>query len=344
MQILRHRSGTYLTILMVAVSLGALYGAALDHLIRADLSFMSFMRGGLRGLVIGAVVLAFEILLGHSPVGQMLRRAPFLVSLVSRTLATTFGLMAAIFFSRWIFSSQGQLFMAWVEGGLLRDFLFVVTVAFVVHVVSQTRRIIGGKTLVYFLLGRYNRPVVEERIFLLTDIVGSTAIAERLGDTRALELISRFFFDIAADINLYDGETDNYIGDEVVVSWPLGTPAQNARALLCYRDIQRTIARNQRLYKTEYGEAIAIRAGLHGGPVAIGECGDEKRQVVFIGNTINTAKRLQEACKEHDVSVLVSGDLLDQVDVPAEIKPVSLGAIKLRGQSTEVRLFTLNGN
>lgn len=340
MRVRKYRFGPYLAILTLAAVLGALYGAALDHFIRSDISLMSFLRGGLRGLVLGAVVLAFEILLGQSPVGQMLRRAPFLVSLSLRTLATTFALMVAIVFSRWLFSSRGHPFMDWVEAGLLRDFLFVVTAAFAVHVVEQTRRIVGTKTLFYFLLGRYNRPLVEERIFLLTDIVGSTAMAERLGDTRALELISRFFFDISADIGRYDGETDNYIGDEVVVSWPLGTPAHNAGALLCYLDIQRTIARTQHLYSEEYGESIAIRAGLHGGPVAVGECGDEKRQVVFIGDTINTAKRLQEACKELGVSILVSGGLLDRTDVPAEVETVPLGAIKLRGRSTETRIFT----
>jgi hypothetical protein len=47
------------------------------------------------------------------------------------------------------------------------------------------RRVIGGRALNNLLLGRYHQPVREERVFLLIDIKGSTALAERLGDREA---------------------------------------------------------------------------------------------------------------------------------------------------------------
>ena len=47
------------------------------------------------------------------------------------------------------------------------------------------RRVIGGRALNNLLLGRYHQPVREERVFLLIEFKGSTALAERLRDREA---------------------------------------------------------------------------------------------------------------------------------------------------------------
>ncbi len=229
-----------------------------------------------------------------------------------------------------------------METGLLRDFAFVAFTVFIIHFVLQTRRIVGGRVLTYFLLGRYNTPVIEERIFMLFDIVGSTAIAQRLGDTGALKLISRFFFDIAEPIGRFDGETNIYVGDEVVVSWPMESGIKNARCLRCYAAIRATMAQNQKDYVRDFGEAPEIRVGIHGGSVAAGECGDNKRQIVFIGDTINVAKRLQEACRDFDRHVIISGDLLDRIELPIGFRSEALGSTTLRGRNTETRLYNIS--
>ncbi len=330
---------TFGAIMVVAALVGAAYAAFLDWFLHSDLSAYSFLRGAVRGAVLGSIVLVFEFALSESRLGEKLRRAPFLVSLFSRTLASTTVLTAAIVISRLLLSSRGHSLSQWLQVGLPRDFLFVGFAAFLIHFVLQTRRIIGGRVLTAFLLGRYNRPVVEERIFMLIDIVGSTAIAQRLGEIEALRLISRYFFDIAEPIERFDGETDNYVGDEVVVSWPMGAGNRNARCLECYAAIRATMAKNRAGYIREFGEAPQVRVGIHGGPVAVGECGDSKRQVVFIGDTVNVAKRLQETCREFDREVLVSGSLLDRIDLPPGFEAETLGSTVLRGRNTETRLF-----
>ena len=339
---IKARFRIFVAIVLVAALIGAGYAAFLDAFLRSDLSAYSFLRGALRGIILGVIVLAFEFGLTQSRLGEALRRAPFLVSLALRTLASTAVLMGAIVISRLLLSSRGHSLAQWLETGLPRDFAFVAFAAFIIHFVLQTRRIVGGRVLTNFLLGRYNRPVVEKRIFMLLDIVGSTAIAQRLGDTEALRLISRFFFDIAEPINRFDGETDIYVGDEVVVSWPMGSANRNARCLQCYAAIRATMEKNQKRYLRDFGEAPKVRVGIHGGPVAAGECGDNKRQVVFIGDTINVAKRLQEACREFGREILVSGELLDEIELPAGFASEALGSTILRGRNTETRLFSIS--
>jgi hypothetical protein len=58
-------------------------------------------------------------------------------------------------------------------------FSFVVTAVFIF--VLQISRIVGGRTLRDWVLGRYHRPREEERFFLFVDLAGSTALAERIG-------------------------------------------------------------------------------------------------------------------------------------------------------------------
>src|SRR3546814_12401672 len=48
------------------------------------------------------------------------------------------------------------------------------------------------------------------------------------------------------------------------------------------------------LYQQEFGLVPGFRAGLHGGSIVAGECGDDKREIVYFGDTINTAARIQE--------------------------------------------------
>ena len=325
----------------IAAIVGALYAAFLDYFLRSDVSFSSFIRGGTRGLILASIVVVFEYGLGQSELGRTLRRAPFSVSLVLRTTATTVVLMGGIVLSRLLLSSRGHSITQWFESGFVRDFIFVAFAALLFHFALQTQRIIGGRTLIYFLLGRYNRPIVEQRIFMLIDIAGSTAIAQKLGETRAHRLVSQFFFDIAEPIRQFHGETDIYIGDEVVVSWLMSDPVQNSRCLECYRAIRETTDLNQPQYLREFGVPVEIRVGIHGGPIAAGECGDNKRQVVFIGDTLNTAKRLQEACKEYNRDVLVSGSLLEQTKLPGGITTELVGSTVLRGRDSTTEIFGL---
>ncbi|MGI9365766.1 MAG: adenylate/guanylate cyclase domain-containing protein [Rhizobiaceae bacterium] len=330
-----------LLLLLIAAILGAAYGAILDHFIRSNLTANSFLLGALRGLIMVAIVIVLESALAYSRVGRQLRLLPFSVSLIIRSATTTIVLMLAITCSRLVISRQDHSIEQWIESGMLRDFVFVAIVAFSIHFSIQITRIVGGKTFLYFLLGRYNQPVVEQRIFMLIDIVGSTSIAHQLGEKNALGLFAQFFFDISQPIKEYGGETDLYIGDEVVVSWPLADEISNARFLHCYFALCDVLNENQAVYEKKYGHKIGIRVGVHGGPVAVGECGDAKRQVVLVGDTINVAKRLQESCKELNLNILTSGKLLELTKLPDGITKKSFGKRTLRGRDSKTELFTL---
>jgi len=339
----RTRAKLSLFVVVIAASavIGASYAAVLDIAIRSELSASSLLRGALRGIIIGVTIWSFEMFLRHGPWKKRLRQMPFLTSFSVGAIASTAVLMAAIIVSRALLGNRGLPMAQWFSIGFLRDTVFAFVAVSALHFVIQVRRIVGGRVLTNFILGRYHRPVNEERIFMFVDIVGSTQLAQRLGDVGAHALISRFFFDIAEPVLAFGGETHRYIGDEVVITWPMGDDVANARCIECYVAICDLISAAGPSYQTAFGCIPKFRVGLHGGPVVAGECGDEKREIVYFGDTVNTAKRIEQACRDFDRMMLISGDLLARMKLPPQHHLESLGTTRLRGRNHDLALFSL---
>lgn len=119
-----------------------------------------------------------------------------------------------------------------------------------------------------------------------------------MGEVRVHDLITEFFFDIDVPIAEHGGKVHSYLGDSVIVTWPLGDePRQNARALGCFFAAEDRMAELARAYARKFGVALQFRAGVPAGRVIVSECGDAKRQFVFFGDTMNVAARLCDHCK-----------------------------------------------
>jgi class 3 adenylate cyclase len=124
-------------------------------------------------------------------------------------------------------------------------------------------------------------------------------------------LIAKATLDIDEAIVAHGGEVHAYVGDELIVTWPLDAEMSGRGCLDCFRD---RIAEKADSYRQEFGSIPLFRARLHAGPVVISECGNSRRQIAYFGDAVNvTAARLQEHCKEVGHSLLVSADLLRHI-------------------------------
>ena len=192
-----------------------------------------------------------------------------------------------------------------------------------------------------FLLGRYHRPKVEERFFLFLDLRGSTTIAERLGHIEYFDFLGQFIADATDPILARGGQIHQYVGDEIVVSWPAEEGAQHANCVVCFFAIQDAFAMRADAYRDRFGLVPDFKAGVHFGPVTAGEIGVVKKEIVFSGDVLNTTARIQERCNAHGVDLLVSGDALDRLG--RDVTAVPVEQIELRGKAVPVRLFTVDG-
>ena len=209
------------------------------------------------------------------------------------------------------------------------------TMSLMVGVVIETARLIGGPLLASIVLGTYQRPVREQLIVMFLDLANSTSLAEKLGELRVHDLITRFFFDIDEPIHDHGGSVLSYVGDEVIVTWAITDDlARNARCLACFFAIDNKIDSLSSEYKEAFETVPRFRAGLHSGPVIVSECGGFKRQLAYFGDTMNVSARLCEYCKVCGCNLIVSGEVLSHVTIPQNLQ-ISVGqSIALRGRNS----------
>lgn len=189
--------------------------------------------------------------------------------------------------------------------------------------------------------GKYQTPKAEQRIFMFVDLNSSTTIAEVLGDERYHQLLKEFFTDITNPILDNQGEIYQYVGDEVVITWTIENGSKNIRCIECFFDMKKEIERHKKKYLEKYGLLPGFKAGIHCGKVVAGEIGIIKRDITFSGDVLNTTSRIQGKCKEFNVEIIASDDLIKELRLVGKYNTHFLGSIKLRGKEKDIELSTL---
>jgi adenylate cyclase len=283
-----------------------------------------------------------------------LRRQPFLVVLLVRTLTylLAISLILVIFLglntaiaTKTSLSEllASPLLLGWITRG---NFLYLVGYSFMLLLVLQfitlVSRLLGPNVMLNYMLGRFHQPKEEERIFMFMDLRSSTTIAERLGHLKWHHFLNDFFYDIAKPVNHHRGEIYQYVGDEVVISWPAAVGLRNRNCIHCFFGIWNRMAKRRTYYLDKYGYEPVFKAGYHLGQVIVGEIGDYKRDIVFHGDTVNTASRIQMECNHYNRRLLLSKTLLDRLDLGKEYSSEYITKIKLRGKEAPVELYSLD--
>lgn len=219
--------------------------------------------------------------------------------------------------------------------------LYWACIVVLTQVFLQVRDNFGYGILTNFMLGKYHTPKEEDRIFMFLDLRSSTTIAERLGHMKYHDFLHEFINDITDSIIYSRGVIYQYIGDEVTVSWTMGSSEEYAYSVQCYFDIVDVIQKKSQIYKNRYGVVPAFKAGLHCGKVTTGEIGVIKREIVFTGDVLNTTSRIQELCNTYKVGLLVSNDIINCLDVQEKYTVIEIGEIEIRGREKTVMLYNI---
>lgn len=298
--------------------------------------------GAIRGFTISAIVASLEIFFTRTQAGRMVERAPFLVTFAVKLLVYGSVVVAAE-----ALHLGNRLVGATVPAGAFASpmapmsiaFSFVAVFAFLF--VLQISRLVGGRTLAAIVRGRYHRPRAEERFFLFVDIAGSTGLAERLGPAGVHRYLNRVFRIASDPIDDHHGEIYQYVGDEIVVTWPVAIGRVGARPLACFFAIEAALGRAAARFTRDFGATPRLRAALHAGPVIAGEVGESKREIVFHGDVMNTASRLEQLTRDLDRRFVVSEDARSRLSGAEGYALEDLGEQTLRGRRTAVHAFAV---
>jgi adenylate cyclase len=210
--------------------------------------------------------------------------------------------------------------------------------------IVSLNRLLGRRVLGNFFTGRYFHPVEEERVFMFLDLSSSTSIAEKIGNVQFHRLLHEFFCDVSDVVFDTDGEIYKYVGDEVIVVWKLADGVRDANCVRCYFGICEAVGAARQKYETRFGLVPQFTAGMHCGKVIAGEMGDDRVEIAFLGDVVNTTSRVQAECKAKSERLLVTETLSQKLALPAHLRLKDVGRTKLRGKEQEVGLYTIEAS
>jgi adenylate cyclase len=194
-----------------------------------------------------------------------------------------------------------------------------------------------------FFLGRYFRPKREEHIFMFLDLRASTYIAQVLGEQQYFNFIKDVIRDATPVILRHKGNIYQYVGDEITVAWWMNQGLNKLNCIRCPIEIRKVFNHRSSYYTAQYGVVPDFKAGLHCGPVMVGEIGVVKRDIAFSGEVVGTAARIQNRCNHLEVNLLISQDLKDLLPWQgSKLVPEHKGDLLIKGKMVNLPLYTVN--
>ncbi len=236
------------------------------------------------------------------------------------------------------FSAGEMLAMAQFYRLILR----VVVVTSIAILVVQVEELMGRRMFLGFLLGRYERPAAEERIVLSIDLVGSTALAEKLGDLRYYRFLNTTYSLLTDPLLRNEGEIHKYVGDEVIITWTMEDGIRQQNCLDLFFDLRERIAAHAEVLQAEFGVVPQFRGAVHGGRVIVAQVGHIKRAIDLSGDVMNATSRMVGVCKELKGELLVSAELLGRIpQAEQRFRFGELVVAPVKGRRREVRVHTV---
>lgn len=222
---------------------------------------------------------------------------------------------------------------------LLEKIIFWMAMFFITQLILIINEKYSAGVFLDILVGRYINPKVENRIVMFMDLKDSTPIAEKLGHALYFEFIRDFIYRVSQAIIEFEGTIYQYVGDEVVCSWPLSQ--RNARRCLdVVIESRKNIQKRSEVFRRKYDIVPEFRVGIHVGKVTIGEIGVLKKDLAMSGDVMNTTARIRSACNELHHNFIVSKDYMEYIDLKGW-QAESLGEVELKGKGSTVGLFQL---
>jgi adenylate cyclase len=307
-------------------------------LVGDDFGWDTFMRATLIGSAIAGLMIYAEMVERSTPILAALRRLPFAAFLLVRTLLRLAAIVAIMLTVRVLIPIDDAPFGT----GLTVDAAFSLVVATLISLGFEIDRLLGQGNLWRLLIGRYHTPRIEERAFLMLDLEDSTAIAAKIGPERVLALLDHLVAVMSPAFVAHRGEIYRYVGDATIVSWPLATAVEDARILRCLAEAVGRLVSEREVCVRRFGVAPSGRAALHAGPVAVGELGDIKREITFLGDTLNVVAKMEKFAAERGLRGVISGDLLNRLVLPPDFAARAAGTLDLPGHEPGLPVLTLD--
>ncbi len=206
------------------------------------------------------------------------------------------------------------------------------------------------------IFGRYVSPDVVARIvehgdimlegeerelsIMFTDVRGFTSISEKFSPQEVLSILNNYFTPMTALVRSAEGTLDKFIGDAIMAFWnaPLNIENHAQKAVLTAINMLEELENINIGIKENYGITLNMGVGIHIGPAYVGNMGSaDLTSYTVIGDTVNTASRLEGLCSKFGFRIIISGEVVDKI----ENKVIPVANLRVKGRSTPIEIYTV---
>ena len=199
-------------------------------------------------------------------------------------------------------------------------------------------RIIATNDSQGFELGE---PEVREVSVLFADIVGFTSMSEKLTPSAIALILNDYLSRMTDAIFMFEGTLDKYIGDAIMAVFgaPIDMPDHAARAVKTAIEMRNRLAEFNADRKS--GPLFQIRIGINSGKAVAGEIGSvNKREYTVLGDTVNTASRLESSVAKPGL-IVIGPNTYAAVEGQFDLRP--MGEFALKGKENKVIVHEVLG-
>jgi adenylate cyclase len=188
------------------------------------------------------------------------------------------------------------------------------------------------------------RGELKDITVLVSDLRGSTPMAEALKPPEVLTVINSYLERMIDVIVRHEGTIDEFTGDGILVLFgaPRAMSDASKRAVLCALDMQKAMPELNRDNAALGLPELRMGIGINSGELVVGNIGSEQRKKYgAIGSAINVAFRVEAQTNRAGGEILITQAVLDRIDGPLELG--SPRTVSLKGIEEPMDLYPVIG-
>jgi adenylate cyclase len=178
-----------------------------------------------------------------------------------------------------------------------------------------------------------------------SDIAGFTDLSESLSPEDLVNLLNAYLSAMTDIVLSYQGTLDKYEGDAIIAFWnaPLDQADHALRACRAAVKCQARLAELRPQFKSRFGKDLLMRIGINSGPAVVGNMGSSSRfDYTAIGDTVNIASRLEMACKQYGVPLLIGEKTHEMVQDHMIVREIDI--IRVLGKKKPLHVYEVVGD
>ncbi len=191
----------------------------------------------------------------------------------------------------------------------------------------------------------YHWGVEQPVAVLFVDLRGFTSLSERRLTYDVVFILNRYLDAMARAVRAERGYVDKFIGDGVMAIFGMtdGATAGCRSALAAAVRMQDAMAELNRDLEPQLGAPLRIGIGIHVGPAILGRVGaaggGATAGITALGDTVNTASRLETLTKEYGAVLVVSHAVVHAAEV--ELAAARVEEIAVRGRQSKLKVYAI---